>query len=76
MELLLTFFLLGLLSVAVCKLFDAKAKTCVLVTLVVLVLYIVVVCFTCDLRPLLKSIGTWLEVVGHEIVKLFTGEQK
>ena len=68
MELIITFFLLGLLTVAVCNLFKAKAKVTVIVTIVVLVLYIVVVFLTCDMSILFKTFMAWLEALGKQIV--------
>ena len=72
MEIILSFFLLGLLSIAVCNLFDAKAKVTVIVTILVLVGYIVVVVLTYDLRPLLKAFSTWLDTVSHAIAEKFS----
>ena len=69
MELLITFFLLGLLSVAVCNLFKAKAKTTVIVTIIVLIAYIVVIFFTCDLSALVKTFLTWLDGVGKQFIE-------
>lgn len=69
MELIVTFFLLGLLTIAVCNLFDAKAKTIAIITTIVLVGYFVVIFLTCDLRAVFAAFITWLEAVGHQLAE-------
>lgn len=71
MELLITFVLITLLSIAVCNLFGAKAKTIATITVVIDIAYIVVVCFTVDLRPLLNAFTVWVKAIVDEVMSKF-----
>lgn len=68
MELLITFVLLTLLSVAVCNLFGAAAKTTAKITVAVIILYIVVICFTVDLRPLFNAFSVWVRAIVDTLI--------
>lgn len=67
MEVLLTFGLIGLLTVAVCQLFNCKAGTTACFTIAALIIYAMVIGLMADVVPMFKTFTLWLKQLWVQI---------